>query len=62
MNYMAFYLLIGFLAYFPIARSSGVKFDKIPWHGILLAWTIWAIIWLPVLLHAILLAKKEVNK
>lgn len=49
-NLIAFYLLIGILAYFPIGRMAGMKFTGYPWHAILLAWTVWAIIWLPFLL------------
>ena len=65
MNYIAMYVFIGFLSYFPIAKAMNIPVKQAKWHELLLASTIWATIWLPQLLYAIImlqadiLAKKE---
>lgn len=60
MNYIAFYLFIGFLAYYPMGKALGVPFKEAKWHELLLASTVWAVIWLPHMLHAIVMLQMEI--
>lgn len=60
MNYIAMYLFIGFLSYIPMARALAIDLKSAKWHELLLASTIWATIWLPQMLHTIVVLQLQI--